>query len=795
MTTTNLDSPVEAEEYERRSTANLRPTKSTFAPLLVRHHGPSPAAAQSLPIGNGREGANVWVTETGAIHLLLAHNEAYSENSRLSKVGLVVIEAEHPALRTGEFSQELDAHRGILTLTAETGPRMRISIFADAHHPCLRVIIDGPEPVRLQTRVELCRPKRRIVPVRGQRAWDFEESGSFMFIPPENGGYRVEPDEFVPSSADTICWCHRNPYSALHRAAGSEPGSFEEDPLHGRAFGGIVFGSGWTSGQKDHQLVNEGGSGLQELTILLYCAQTETLAEWKEAMDKQTIALPSAVEALPAHCAYWEEFSSRSYITMTGTSTTRQVSQAYGLQRYLSACAGRSQWPVRFNGSMFNVAWRLEHPNGKVEDYDADYRRWNCGFFCQNTRLIYWPMLAAGDFEFMRPYFDLFLENLPIARHRAGLALGRTDHNGAFFWEALNIWDNTELRLNPKHKTPMLYVTSSLEMLMLGFDYLDFTDDPEFLEKYLFPLAHVVIEFFHELGSFDEHGVYHLIAHSTETYHLAHDPTPDMAGLRAVLPRMLEKLSVLASAELITKWHRLLAALPPFTLRDAREKLPMLPDQEALYAGIGYDVRARVSDLPEEILAPAALCPTPAWNLEIPELYPVFPFRIFGSDRPQLSLARKTFQYRRFQHDQGWAQDPIMAACLGLTVEAQRLVSGRYTRVAEGTIFPAFWEAGFDWVPDQDNGGVANIALQFMLLQWDGRTIHLLPAWPKEWDVHFKLHAPFDTTVECVVTDGKLSFLRVTPPERTDDVRLNPEFEMPVEPSDRSLELVSSSPC
>ncbi len=53
-----------------------------------------------------------------------------------------------------------------------------------------------------------------------------------------------------------------------------------------------------------------------------------------------------------------------------------------------------------------------------------------------------------------------------------------------------------------------------------------------------------------------------------------------------------------------------------------------------------------------------------------------------------------------------------------------------------------------------DQGGVIMIALQRMLLQWDGDRILLLPFWPKELDVSFKLHAPRQTTVECVYRAG-----------------------------------------
>ena len=64
------------------------------------------------------------------------------------------------------------------------------------------------------------------------------------------------------------------------------------------------------------------------------------------------------------------------------------------------------------------------------------------------------------------------------------------------------------------------------------------------------------------------------------------------------------------------------------------------------------------------------------------------------------------------------------------------------------------------------------IGLQEMLLQTDGQRMLLFPAWPKEKDVHFKLHAPNNTTVEAELKDGKLVKLIVLPEERKKDVEL-----------------------
>ena len=59
-----------------------------------------------------------------------------------------------------------------------------------------------------------------------------------------------------------------------------------------------------------------------------------------------------------------------------------------------------------------------------------------------------------------------------------------------------------------------------------------------------------------------------------------------------------------------------------------------------------------------------------------------------------------------------------------------------------------------------------------MLLQPVGEKILLLPAWPKSWDVSFKLRAPRNTIVECTYRRGKVERLVVTPESRRADIVL-----------------------
>jgi hypothetical protein len=80
------------------------------------------------------------------------------------------------------------------------------------------------------------------------------------------------------------------------------------------------------------------------------------------------------------------------------------------------------------------------------------------------------------------------------------------------------------------------------------------------------------------------------------------------------------------------------------------------------------------------------------------------------------------------------------------------------------------WGPNFDWTPDQDHGSNTMTALQRMILQPAGDRILLLPAWPRQWNASFKLHAPQNTTIEARVQDGKVLDLKITPESRRKDV-------------------------
>ena len=123
---------------------------------------------------------------------------------------------------------------------------------------------------------------------------------------------------------------------------------------------------------------------------------------------------------------------------------------------------------------------------------------------------------------------------------------------------------------------------------------------------------------------------------------------------------------------------------------------------------------------------------------------------------------------KKTEGHESWRQHFIWAACLGQTEDAVKWLRLKF---ANGPFrFPAFWGPGIDWAPDHNWGGSGMIGLQEMLIQEvDGRIL-LFPAWPKNWDIHFKLHVSQNTTVEVELRNGKIQQLIVTPQCREKDI-------------------------
>lgn len=122
----------------------------TVRDYAFRYRGRMKTAMQSLPVGNGDIGANVWLAEDGRLHFLLSKTDAWSELCRLLKTAHLVLSVDPCPFADGA-AFELSIEDGLLTVSAEGAV---IRVFADAFAPCLRIRLTTEFPADVALRFE-----------------------------------------------------------------------------------------------------------------------------------------------------------------------------------------------------------------------------------------------------------------------------------------------------------------------------------------------------------------------------------------------------------------------------------------------------------------------------------------------------------------------------------------------------------------------------------------------------------------------------------------------------------------
>lgn len=664
---------------------------------------PGPTALESMPLGNGDIGVNVWVEPNGDLVFYIGKTDAWNQDVHgdegLMKIGGVRVSLDpSPLIKEGLFRQTLSLRTGEIRITENEA---QLRVWVDANNPVIRVEVKSPEPVSVKVSLY-------------------------------NWRKPSESDIIVDQFKDRLEWYHRNPAPANSHVANL-------------TFGAAVKGDGLVV-ENPSTLSTSSPVQSQLISIHPLTAQVSDVIEWQKQLDHQ-INLVEAKDletSRQAHQSWWDQFWHRSWIFVSGNQDAKDVTRGYVLQRFITACGGRGAYPIKFNGSIFTV----ENPEKKR---NPDSRAWGGQYWFQNTRAMYWPRLMAGDFDMMLPLFTMYKKQLD---RNAAQVQEFYDHPGAYFAETAPFWGGLKY-WGPEVKEDWTghYFTPILELSMMMLDYYEHTGDVSFAKETLVPVASEGLAFFDRHFVRDGEGKILLTpVNAIEMYWKVHNPAPDIAGLKAVLMRMMALPDDLVTDQDRKKWERLFSELPELPTGTREAKKVLLP-----YTG---PQTARIR------------------NGENPELYAVYPFRLYGIGKPDFQLAVDTYNTRLMKQRGCWVQDPIQAAMLGLTREAQKHVVFNLTRKEPTLKFPAFWEHANDYQPDQDNGGNGENGLQHMLMYADGKKIFLMPSWPSEWDCSFKLNVPYKTTVQGTIRDGKLLDLVVTPHERFADV-----IDLSIDPS------------
>jgi len=188
-------------------------------------------------------------------------------------------------------------------------------------------------------------------------------------------------------------------------------------------------------------------------------------------------------------------------------------------------------------------------------------------------------MLASGDYDLMKPLFAMYRAQLDLMKIRARTwygADGATMAESTTFW---GMWSNADYGWKRPAEMPVGEMTnrfmwnywfSGLELTWLMLEYYDYTNDQQFLDETLLPMAEQFLLYFDQRFKRDGQGKLWIYpAQALETWQDAENPAPDVAGLHAILGR-LTKLPALAPG-LRERWMKLQTELPSIPWARVRE--------------------------------------------------------------------------------------------------------------------------------------------------------------------------------------------------------------------------------
>ena len=730
---------------------------------------PSKNSSESMPCGGNSVGMNVWV-ENGDVLFYASRSGMFDENNTLLKAGRFRLHLSNNPFDNGrkDFQQILRLDDGAVYIKSSD---TEIKLWADVFTPIIYIEVSSAKKTNARLSYESWRYKDRpLTKAECQQC-------SYKWILPKN--CHTYKDTIEPEK-DVLTFFHKNKEETVfdftvNRENLDNIKDKLYNPIGGLKFGGRMHAPGFsyagttngTYASTDYRAWHYDAAEIRKAII--------TIDLNLDRKDK----MPTAKASRNRSAKWWHEYWQRSYIKAEGKG--KILARNYELFRYMLGCNAYGEWPSKFNGGLFT--FDPVYVDEKCP-FTPDYRKWGGGTMtAQNQRLVYWPMLKSGDTDMMASQFDTYLRLLPTAVARTKYYWG---HDGASFCEQLENFGLPNPAEYGKHKDGDDYGMERNAWLEYQWDTaLEFCSMILQANKYTGmdiskyePLIEQCLRFFDEhyrylakkRGVKDVDGDGKLIlfpSSGCETYKQAYNPSSVIAALQVVNRQAGEYLR-----------KKYATASPTDSSSANPHSSSKLPNDSSLANHNSSSANLHSSffilhsslknSLPEiplrTIDGDTCIAPAVVWariqNVESPQLYPVFPWRIYGMGRQGLQTARNTYlkdpHVISMRSSKGWKQDNIWAACLGLTDEAARLIT---EKLADGPYrFPAFWDPGYDWAPDCNKGGASMIGLQEMLLQEtpDGELL-LFPAWPKEWNASFRLHATGGRIIEAEIKNGEIT--------------------------------------
>ncbi|GAB3792631.1 glycosyl hydrolase family 95 catalytic domain-containing protein [Dyella agri] len=632
-------------------------------------------ADEAMPLGNGRLGLAAW-SQDG---LTLQLNRADTLPGRLSP-GQVLLPGLKRLVDAPDYAGRLDLHDGEFR---ESGAGMQATVYVQPDTDVAVIDVHGADPdARQSVLLQLWQPRQpQTIAQQGLAAlaetWkDTGEAGA--------SGQTFGSLAAITALARDVRGQVQGPQTVALSFKPNADGSFRV----------LVAAPAW-----------KGGDAMRSARRLLADAG----------------GVPDT-----AHRDWWSAFWRRAGL-MKLTSADGSAEYMENLRAIdLYATAAESRGPLP--GSQAGIA--------DLFSSTRDQHRWSpSAYWHWNLRMQVAANLGAGLYELNTPYFNLYRSNLTSIEAwtraqmdgRPGACVPETMRFNGRGYENAN-WLK-QPGVNCSTKSPPYYNARTLSTgaeisLWIWQQYLA-TQDRAFLAAN-YPVMAASARFLLAYARPGADGLLHTFpSNAHETQWDVHDPTTDIAAMKAAFPVIIEAAQTLhTDAALIAELQK---ALP---------KIPALPLQKSGgddVIGPSYDAGAEIQ------------------NTENIGLEPVWPYALIGDSGPQHALGVQTYMQRPNKFENDWSYDPLQAAHLGLADEVRTALltlTGKYQKYLSG--FSGF--TGNEFYVEQM--GVVAATLQDALAQDHDGLIRIAPAWPKGWNADATVYIQQRSKVDLQIRDG-----------------------------------------
>jgi len=592
----------------------------------------------------------------------------------------------------------------------------------------------------------------------------------------------------VFTKGNAILFVHKNGVSSYEDSLAKQQTvdkSIVLNILSNRNFGGAISAKGgfrileskpvqWQTWQGEALFAKTNTSTSHFIAITIGAGIAANPLTWLQESQKY-FSPEIFTQALAEEKKRWRKTWNNSFVITAGQKNDAafQVGRNYQLFRQMLACNEGGELPLKFNGGIFTtdphfdrIFKRLNNPGLELKNYDGtspDFRRWGQMFMAQNQRWIGWPSIANGDTGLLKPSITFYRQRLQIAKQRAK----NLNAVGACYIEPIEI-------------AGMCCVIPDKDGLCKA-DHLiyHFSMATEFAWMALQAHSTLNFDIKNDIGWIIE-----ILRFYDSFYRQQHKKKSGVElnkeGELVIFPS--NSLELLGEA---TNPIEVVAGLKRVT--DGLLALNFIPKKDKEFL-IGFQ-QTIPAFATKEVNNGKILLPAQDWKKEynpweLPEMYAAWPYRFVGVTQPStVTLLKNTWENLarangstvdlKCKMDFSWQATVANVAAMGTADEAKKRVIAKLSDSASSCRYPAFFGPGHDWMPDHNWGGSGMVGLQEMLLATEPGSngkIYLLPAWPKEWDVHFKLHTNGNTTVECEYRNGKIIKLKLLPASRRKDV-------------------------